>query len=106
VHGIDGGASHTPGPRQVQTGLVKMDDIEVVGLPDDGFQAENFVGHRVLTVWIEAQRLLADRHQSCPRLRITAREQRDVVSELNKVFGQIRDHTFRPAIVPRRHCLL
>jgi hypothetical protein len=73
----------------VQIGLVKMDDVETVCLRDDGFQAENFIGHRVLTVWIEAQRLLADRNQACPRLRITTREQRDVVSKLGKVLDRV-----------------
>ena len=55
---------------------------------------------------IEAQRLLANRDQAGARLRITAREQRNVVSELDKIFGQVRDHTFGTAIEPRRHCLL
>jgi hypothetical protein len=82
----------------VQTGLVEVDYVEVVRLPDDGFQGQDFVGHRILTVRIEAQRLPADRDQAGVGLRITTREQRDV--------GQVRDHTFCPAIEPRRHRLM
>jgi hypothetical protein len=65
-------APHTPGPWQVQTGLVEVDDVEIVRLPDDGFQGQDFVGYRIPTVRIEAQRLRANRHQAGARLRITA----------------------------------
>ena len=96
----------TVAPRQVQTGLVEVDDVEVLCLADDGLQGQDLLGHRILTVRIEAQRLPADRDQAGPRLRITAREQRDVVPKLDKVLGQVRDHTFCTAIEPRRYCLL
>jgi hypothetical protein len=36
-----------PGPWQVQTILVEVDDVEVVGLADGGFQGQDLLGHRV-----------------------------------------------------------
>jgi hypothetical protein len=55
---------------------VEVDYVEVVRLPDDGFQGQDFVGHRILTVRIEAQRLPADCHQTRLRLGVAAREER------------------------------
>ena len=106
MHRGDRGAPYTTSPRQVETGLVEMDHVEVVRLRDGGLQSQDFVGHGILTVRIETQRLLADRDQASARLGITAREQRDVVSKLHKILGQVRDHTFCTAIEPRRYCLL
>jgi hypothetical protein len=63
MHGGYRGAPHTPGPRQVQTGLVEMNDVEVVRLSDDGFQSQHFVRYWILTLRIEAQRLPANWHQ-------------------------------------------
>ena len=84
----------------------RVDDVEVLCLADDGFQGQDLVGHWILTVRIEAQRLPADRDQAGAGLRITACEQRDLMAKLDKVLGQVRDHTFCTAIEPRRYCLL
>ena len=83
-----------------------MDDVEVVCLPDDGLQGQDIVGHRILTLRIEAQRLPADGYQAGARLQVTTRKQRNVMPELDKILGQVRDHTFCSAIEPRRDCLL
>jgi hypothetical protein len=85
---------------------MEMDDVEVVRLTNHGFQRQNLVGHGVLAVGIEAQRLPADRDQTGARLRVAAREQRHIVSEPDKILGQVRNHTFRTAIEPRRYCFL
>ena len=90
----------------MQAGLVKVDDIECLRLLDRGFQGQDLVGHRILAVRIEAQRLPADWHEPRPRLRVAAREKRDIVPELDEAFGQVRDHTFRAAVKPRRHRLM
>jgi hypothetical protein len=62
---------------------MEVNDVEVVRLRDGRLQSQDFVGHGILTVRIETQGPLADGHQAGARLRITAREQRNVVSELN-----------------------
>jgi hypothetical protein len=90
----------------VQTCLVEMDHVEAVRLPDCGLQSQDFVGHGILTVWIETQGLLADGHQAGAGLRITACEQRNVVSKLDEILGQVRDHTFCTTIEPRRYCFV
>jgi hypothetical protein len=90
----------------VQARLVEVDDVEAVCLPDGGFQRQDLVGHPVFAIRIEAQCLPADRHQPGVRLGVAAREQRDIVSEFDETFGQVRDHTFGAAIEPRRHRLM
>jgi hypothetical protein len=106
VHCSDGGAPHTPGPGQVQTGLVEANEVEFVCLPDHGLQGKDLIGDRILTIGIEAQRLPADWHQTRLRLGVAAREEGDLVSELDEILGEVRDHTFCTAIEPRRHCLM
>jgi hypothetical protein len=90
----------------VQAFLVEVDDVEVVRLPENRLQGQDLVGHRVVAARIEAQSPPADRDQAGAGVRITAREQRHLVSELDQILGQVGYDTFGAAIEARRHCLL
>jgi hypothetical protein len=85
---------------------MEVDDVEVVRLPQNRFQGQDLVRHRILAARIEAQSLAADRDQAGAGVRITAREQRHVVSELDQMLGQVRHDPFSTAIEARRHGLL
>src|SRR5437899_1361758 len=54
---------------------------------------------------VEAKGTVRDRHEVCRRLRVAAREQRDVVSLPDELVGQVRDDSFGPPVVLRRDAL-
>lgn len=77
---------------------VKMQHIEFVSAAADFFQQQHVGRHRVADGRVEAQRLRPEGFELRRRLRITAREQRDVVTGLNQRLGQIGHHALRTAV--------
>jgi hypothetical protein len=85
---------------------MEVNNVEAVRLLYGRLQGQNLIGYPVPAVRIESQRLLTYRDHAGTRRGVSAREQRDIVSQLDKTFGQVRHHTLCAAIEQRRHRLM
>jgi hypothetical protein len=86
---------------------MKMDDVEVVSAPPD------FVHHRQMRrqfgfegMWIEPKCLISHRNKRCPRPRLRACEQDDIMAEVEQRVSQMRDNPLGTPIKAGGHRLM
>jgi hypothetical protein len=91
------------GQRKVHIIKVKVDDVELPGVPVNLFEQEQMMRAAIDARSAQPQRPIAARHQPGAGGGIPAGEQRDLMPLLHKLFGQVGDDAFGPAIQLRRH---
>ena len=102
VQGRDRARREVAEERQVQEVDMEVNDVELVGPLADPVEHRQMGGEVRFEIRVQPKRALAAGHPGRPGARLGAREQGDVVTELDQRVGQIGNDPFRPAIEPGR----
>ena len=87
VQGRDARAWVAPQQGEMQVVAVEVDDIEAGGVLEDQIQQPDVVWQRLMATLVMPQGPGASRDQLRVRLRVTAGEQRDFVSQPHELLG-------------------
>src|SRR5262245_4759578 len=106
VQGRDARARVAAQQWEVQIIAVEVNDIEPGHILEDQLQQPQVVRQRLPTVSVPPQGAGTGRNQLCPRLRVAAREQRDLMSQPYQFLGQVGDNALRTPVEFGRHALV
>ena len=73
--------------REMKNMNMKVKDVEFVGALADLLQHHDVMRERIMNLWIKPQADLGARHEFGAGLRITGREKRHIVPEIDEFFG-------------------